>query len=51
VASSIGIVGKLTLVGAAFYFICRIRPRALLWAAAALAAVILHHAAGTVFDL
>jgi hypothetical protein len=51
VASGIGTVGKLALVGAASYLIYRIRPRALVWPAAALAAVILYHAAGAVFDL
>jgi len=51
VASGIGTAGKLAVVGAASYLIYRIRPRALLWPAVALAAVILYHAAGAVFDL
>jgi hypothetical protein len=51
VASGIGTVGKLALVGAASYLIFRLRPRALLWPAVALAAVILYQAAGAVFDL
>ena len=42
VASALGTWGKLGLVAVASYVLYRIRPRALLWPALALAAVVLY---------
>lgn len=51
VASVIGSIGKVALVGAASYFLYRIRPPSLLWPILALALVLAYHATGALFDL
>jgi hypothetical protein len=51
VASGLGSIGKVALVGLASYLLYRIRPNALFWPMVLLALVIAYHAAGALLDL